>query len=96
MLRPPSRPGDPCTLKLSLKLFARRLLDESLILEAAECEVDVETAGEITRGYSSVSSPQLPDHDLADPDLVKRPHNARVIKTADTARFGRMLRAALR
>ena len=72
------------------------MLDESLILEAAECEVDVETAGEITRGYSSVSSPHLPDHDLADPDLVKRPHNARVIRTADTARFGQMLRAALR
>jgi purine nucleosidase len=72
------------------------MLDESVILEAAECEVDVETAGEITRGYSSVSSPQLPDHDLADPDLIRRPHNARVIKTADTARFGQMLRTALR
>ena len=72
------------------------MLDESVILEAADCEVDVETAGEITRGYSSVSSPQLPDHDLADPDLIRRPHNARVIKTADTARFGQMLRTALR
>jgi purine nucleosidase len=71
------------------------MLDENLILEAEDCEVDVETAGEITRGYSSVSSPQLPDHDLADPDLIKRPHNARVIRTADTAGFGRMLRAAL-
>ena len=53
------------------------MIDESLILEAAECFVDVETAGELTRGYCSVSSPILPDHDLADPGLpraqAKRP-----------------------
>ena len=71
------------------------MLDESLILEAEECEVDVETGGDLTRGYCSVSSPQLPDHDLADPDLVRRPQDVRVIKAADTARFGAMLRAAL-
>jgi len=71
------------------------MIDESLILEAAECFVDVETAGELTRGYSSISSPILPDHDLADPGLPARKPNARVIKTADTARFGRMLVAAL-
>jgi purine nucleosidase len=71
------------------------MIDESLILEAAECFVDVETAGELTRGYCSVSSPILPDHDLADPGLPARMPNARVIKTADTAQFGRMLIAAL-
>jgi purine nucleosidase len=76
-------------------LTAACMIDESLILEAADCVVDVETIGELTRAYCSVSSPVLPDHDLADPDLVKRRPNARVIKRADTAGFGRMLRAAL-
>src|SRR5687768_2591274 len=71
------------------------MLDESVILEADDCLVDVETVGELTRAYCSVSSPVLPDHDLADPDLVRRPANARVIKSADTAKFGKMLRAAL-
>ncbi len=71
------------------------MLDESVILEAADCLVDEETTGELTRAYCSVSSPILPDHDLADPDLVRRGPNARVIKTADTAKFGRMLRDAL-
>jgi purine nucleosidase len=71
------------------------MLDESLILESADCVVDVETAGELTRAYCSVSSPVLPDHNLADPDLRPRPPNARVIQSADTARFGAMLVAAL-
>jgi purine nucleosidase len=71
------------------------MVDESLILEADDCVVDVETTGELTRAYCSVSSPVLPEHDLADPALVRRPANARVIKTADTAKFGRMLRQAL-
>jgi purine nucleosidase len=71
------------------------MLDETLILEAADCLVDVECAGELTRGYCSVSAPELPDHDLADPSLVRRDANARVIKTADTAKFGKMLVAAL-
>jgi len=77
-------------------LTAACMLDESLILESAECVVDVETAGELTRGYCSVSSPILPDPATADPDLVPRPPNARVIKRADTARFAQMLAAALR
>jgi purine nucleosidase len=76
-------------------LTAACMIDESLILEAADCVVDVETIGELTRAYCSVSSPVLPDHDLADPDLAERRPNARVIKRADTAGFGRMLRAAL-
>jgi purine nucleosidase len=73
------------------------MLDESLILESVECLVDVETAGELTRAYCSVSSPILPDSEAADPALgPARPANARVIKLADTRRFGRMLVDALR
>ncbi|MDQ3557701.1 MAG: nucleoside hydrolase [Pseudomonadota bacterium] len=72
------------------------MIDESLILESADCVVDVEIAGELTRAYCSVSSPILPDHDLADPRLKPRGPNARVIKAADTARFGEMLLDALR
>jgi purine nucleosidase len=72
------------------------MIDESLILESADCVVDVETAGELTRAYCSVSSPILPASEAADPDLPppRRP-NARVIKRADTARFAEMLIAAL-
>ena len=73
------------------------MLDESLVLDSAECLVDVETAGELTRAYCSVSSPILPDSETADPALGRtRPFNARVIKSADTRRFGRMLVNALR
>jgi purine nucleosidase len=72
------------------------MIDEALILESADCLVDVEVAGELTRGYSSVSSPILPDSRDADLDLPpRRAPNARVIKAADTARFGRMLIEAL-
>ena len=71
------------------------MLDETVILEADDCLVEVETTGELTRAYCSVSSPILPEHDLADPALARRPANARVIKTADTAKFGSMLREAL-
>ena len=71
------------------------MLDESLILEADDCVVDVETVGELTRAYCSVSSPVLPDHDLADPDLVRRPPMRGSSRRADTAKFGRMLIAAL-
>ncbi len=71
------------------------MLDESLILEAEECVVDVETKGELTRGYSSVSSRLLPGHGLADPDRPRGTPNARVIKRADGAKFAKMLIAAL-
>ena len=77
-------------------LTCAMMLDESLILEAEECAVDVETKGELTRGYSSVSSKILPDHDIADPAKPLRRANARVVKRADTAKFGRMLIKALR
>jgi purine nucleosidase len=71
------------------------MLDEALVLDAERCAVDVETKGELTRGYLSVSHPILPDAELADPSLVRRAPNARVIKRADSAGFRRALRAAL-
>ncbi len=51
-------------------------LDERLILEAEMAVVDVETMGELTRGYLSVSHAILPDIELADPALKRRPPNA--------------------
>ncbi|MBW8814456.1 MAG: nucleoside hydrolase [Caulobacterales bacterium] len=71
------------------------MLDEGLVVEADACTVDVETKGELTRGYLSVSHPILPDAELADPSLTRRPPNARVIKRADRAGFFRTMRAAL-
>ena len=76
-------------------LTCAMMLDENLILEAEDCAVDVETKGELTRGYSSVSSEILPDHDIATPAKPLRKANARVVKRADTAKFGKMLRKAL-
>ena len=76
-------------------LTCAMMLDERLILEAEDCAVDVETKGELTRGYSSVSSKSLPDHDIANPAKPLRKPNARVIKRADTAKFGKMLIKAL-
>lgn len=71
-------------------------LDESLILEAEDCVVDVETMGELTRGYLSVSHAILPDIELADPALKRRPPNARVVKKIDKAGlFAAMKRALL-
>jgi len=70
-------------------------LDETLILEAEDCVVDVETMGELTRGYLSVSHAILPDIELADPALKRRPPNARVIKKIDRARFFAAMKQAL-
>lgn len=70
------------------------MLDEGLIQASAECVVDVETAGELTRAYCSVSSPVLPSHKDAGLPPPRGP-NARVIKAADTKGFAGMLRAAL-
>jgi purine nucleosidase len=70
-------------------------LDERLILGAEMAVVDVETAGELTRGYLSVSNPILPDIELADPALKRRPPNARVIKKIDQAGFYQAMRSAL-
>lgn len=70
-------------------------LDEALILDSDRCVVDVETRGELTRGYLSVSHSILPDAELADPDLPRREPNARVIKAADRAGFFAAMKAAL-
>ncbi|MBU1378034.1 MAG: nucleoside hydrolase [Alphaproteobacteria bacterium] len=70
-------------------------LDAGLITESELCVVDVETKGELTRGYLSVSHPILPDIELADPDLVRKPPNARVIKAVDRAGFFAAMTAAL-
>jgi purine nucleosidase len=76
-------------------LTCAMMLDERLILEAEDCAVDVETNGELTRGYLAVSSRTLPGHDIANPAKRLRKANARVIKRADTAKFGKMLINAL-
>lgn len=70
-------------------------LDESLILESEQAVADVETLGELTRGYLSVSHNILPDIELADPALKRRPPNARVIKKIDQAGFFAAMRQAL-
>lgn len=70
-------------------------LDETLILEAEDCVVDVETVGELTRGYLSVSHAILPDIELADPALKRRPPNARVIKKINQAGFFAAMKQAL-
>lgn len=70
-------------------------LDETLILEAEDCVVDVETMGELTRGYLSVSHAILPDIEIADPALKRRPPNARVIKKVDQTGFFAAIKTAL-
>ena len=70
-------------------------LDERLILEAEDCVIDVETQGELTRGYLSVSHPILPDIEVADPALKRRAPNARVIKRIDRAGFLAAMKRAL-
>lgn len=62
------------------------ILDESLILDASDCFVDVETAGELTRGYS-----------LIDPGGRRtREPNARVVERFDTERFFELMLTVLR
>lgn len=70
-------------------------LDESLILEAEDCVVDVETMGELTRGYLSVSHSILPDIEIADPALKRRLPNARVVKKIDQNGFFAAMKRAL-
>lgn len=70
-------------------------LDERLILDAETCVVDVETMGELTRGYLSVSHAILPDIEVADPALKRREPNARVIKKIDQAGFFAAMKRAL-
>jgi purine nucleosidase len=70
-------------------------LDESLILEAEDCVIDVETMGELTRGYLSVSHSILPDIEIADPALKRRLPNARVVKKIDQSGFFATMKNAL-
>jgi purine nucleosidase len=66
------------------------IIDERLIVESVAAVVDIETAGELARGASTVYPPRLverwPDRDA----------NARVIRRADTAGFTDMLVSVLR
>jgi purine nucleosidase len=61
-------------------------IDETLITRAAEYFVDVETQGELTRGYCSVVTPphRLALEPMGMPD---RPPNARVVEEVDEERF---------
>ncbi len=65
-------------------------IDESLILASADVSVDIETTGELTRGFSSIYPPRMverwPDRDA----------NARIIRRADTVAFAEMLTSVLR
>jgi purine nucleosidase len=53
------------------------IVDPSLVLETRECFVDVETAGELTRGYSVIDTLGT---------LGKEP-NATVVEAFDVDRF---------
>lgn len=70
-------------------------IDPSVMLETADCLVDVETQGELTRAYSSICTPLTPDEAEIDFLWPAAPANARVIRKADTNRFAEMLIAAL-
>jgi purine nucleosidase len=65
-------------------------IDPSLILASDDVTVDIETGGELTRGFSSVYPPRMverwPDRDA----------NARIIRRADTDAFAEMLTSVLR
>jgi purine nucleosidase len=60
-------------------------IDESLMLATADVVVDIETVGELTRGYSSVYPARMVER------WPDRDPNARIIRAADTARFADML-----
>jgi purine nucleosidase len=70
-------------------------IDETLILEEAQCLVDVETQGELTRGFSSICVPNQPEEAVKDPLWPTGRPNARVIRAADNALFTAMLIEAL-
>lgn len=70
-------------------------IDHSIMLETADCLVDVETQGELTRAYSSICTPLTPEEAEIDFLWPAAPANARVIRKADTKRFSEMLIAAL-
>ncbi|MFV0245204.1 MAG: nucleoside hydrolase [Qingshengfaniella sp.] len=70
-------------------------IDHSIMVETAECLVDVETQGDLTRAYSSICTPLTPQEAEIDFLWPAAAPNARVIRKADTGRFAEMLIAAL-
>ena len=70
-------------------------INESLILEAADCVVDVETGSELTRAYSSIAVPLTAEEALVDKLWQAGKPNCRVIRKADTDRFAEMMIAVL-
>ncbi len=70
-------------------------IDETLILEAADCLVDVETGSELTRAYSSICIPLDEEEAKIDKLWPAGKPNCRVIKKADTDRFAEKLIAVL-
>jgi purine nucleosidase len=70
-------------------------IEPSIVTASESSTVEIETLGKLTRGYSSVSSPTLPDAAEADPGLSSRPANAEVVKSVDRARFVRLLTRTL-
>jgi purine nucleosidase len=61
------------------------IVDPSLILESRECFVDVETAGELTRGYSVIDTL----------GTLGKEANATVIEAFDVDRFYELFRDVL-
>ncbi|WP_370302373.1 nucleoside hydrolase [Pseudooceanicola sp.] len=70
-------------------------IDHAVMLETADCLVDVETQGELTRAYSSICTPLTAEEAKIDFLWPAASANARVIRKADTNRFSDMLIAAL-
>lgn len=78
-------------------------IDRSVIVESQRCFVDVETIGELTRGYSLVDKLNVMersiDHGVKVSELMKLPSgepNAEVVLSADEGRFTEMLIEVLR
>ncbi|GAB4393105.1 MAG: nucleoside hydrolase [Kiloniellaceae bacterium] len=70
-------------------------IDHSVMLETVDCLVDVETAGELTRAYSSICVPSSPEEAAIDFLWPSATPNARVIRKADTQKFAEMLISTL-
>ncbi len=70
-------------------------IDESLILEVADCLVDVETGSELTRAYSSICVPLDEEEAKIDRLWPAGKPNCRVVRQADTDRFAEMLISVL-
>ncbi len=69
---------------------------DGVVLETADCVVDIEIGSTLTRAYTSVSSPMLPEQEIADPALGKaRAPNARIVKRVDAGLFRQSLAACL-